>query len=247
MTKVCIAGKGNMGQAIFDLLSNVEGFEVSAFDSSENPNDFLEDCDLVIIAVKPQSFETLAKSIECDLSGKLIVSIMAGMSVEKITTLLNAKKIVRMMPNLALQVGKSFSGWFCSEEVDEEEKNLIREIIGILGTGIELDSEEKLDLITPLSGSGPAYFCYLSEALEQSAVDAGFTLAEAAEIAGQTLTGTAALLEAKSLSPSELRRNVSSKGGSTEVAIAEFERQGFKGIVCEAVLAAGKRTKELNN
>lgn len=244
MKKICIIGMGNMGQAIFDALC-CSDFEVVGCDKDDDVAAKVADCDSVLIAVKPQGFDVLVSDI--DLNEKLVISIMAGVSVEKIQKGLGSMKVVRVMPNLPLKVGAAFSGWYASEDVSEDERASVSAILRSLGSEVEVDKEDDIDKITALSGSGPAYYYYLNRALRIKAVDMGFDEEQARKIADGTFLGAARLFEKNGDSSDELIKKISSKGGTTEVALNHLDETKFDKILGDAVEAAYKRAKELND
>jgi len=247
MHKIAIAGLGNIGGAIYEILSSDGSFNVSGFGRTEDPNAYLHDVDALIIAVKPQSFEKFAKTVTIDLSNVIVISTMAGKSIENIQRTLKCKKVVRVMPNLPLQVGHNFCAWIVSNKVSNIEKGVVRKILNRLGKEMEVKKEEKIDRITALSGSGPAYYCRMAEAVERSAKKMGFGEKESKIIARETLIGTAKLMDEKNFEATELKAIVTSKGGTTAAALSSFNKQGFDKVVYQSILAAYKRAKELND
>jgi len=207
----------------------------------------LEESDACIIAVKPQDFENLCKEVSVDLSNKLVISIMAGVSIERIERLLNAKKVVRVMPNLPLRIQKSLSGWIASKGVSEEEKKSVRKLLKEFGAEVEVDKEEKINMITALSGSGPAYFFRLAEILAIAAKKYGFNDEEARKIAESTFLGAAELLKTSGERSCVLREKVTSKGGTTEAAFKSMDSNNIEKIVLEGIEAARRRADELNS
>lgn len=246
MIKVCIVGLGNIGQPIFDALSSLSMFKVSGCKRADDPNKCIEKSEVLIIAVKPQSFKGLAQSISADLTGKSVISIMAGVSIDRIMAELNVKKVIRVMPNLPLKVGKSLSAFICSKAINQEEKFTIQSLLEVFGEVIEVDNEAKIDAITALSGTGPAYFCYLVEALQKAAKKYGFSDEEAKKIIKTTFFGTAELMSKENLEADDLRAKITSKGGTTKAAIEFLEKKKFEEIMIDAVTAARKRAEELN-
>lgn len=246
MKKVCLAGIGNMGRSILESLEQGSDFSVVGFDSSDKPDWYLSDSDIFIIAVKPQSFDSLCEHISADVSNKLIISIMAGVSTERIKEKLGAERVVRVMPNLALKVKRSVSAWYADSAIDGDDAGDVVKILSSFGKELRVSTEEKIDEATALFGSGPAYFCYLAEALEKSAVNFGFEAESAKELVVELFAGTAELIDSGDKSCSELRTAVTSKGGTTEAAIKSMEAAGFEGMVNEAVHAAKNRAQELN-
>ncbi len=247
MKKLCIIGLGNMGQAINDALCSRKLFEVNGCDKDDDVNEKIKDCEIILIAVKPQSFDELASQISIDLSGKLVVSIMAGVSVKKINDKLKSARIVRVMPNLPLKVGKAFSGWYATSDITHEDKKLVQNILQSFGTEIEVNDEDKIDAITALSGSGPAYYYFLNRTLSTQAMELGFSEDEAKKIVKGTFLGASKLLEESGEDSYTLIKKITSKGGTTEAALKYMEEKGADKIIQEAVGKAYKRAKELNN
>ncbi len=243
--RIAIVGMGKMGSAMVSALK--KRFPDAAFalcDKDSDLNKELQGSDVVIFSVKPQDFAACTGAITIDLSKKLILSIMAGVTLKSLKENLKAARIVRSMPNLPLQVGAGFTAWTCAPEVTE--KSLVKEIFSCFGKEIEVTEESKLDKITALSGSGPAYFFYLCELLAQKAQEFGFTDKEAGDIAKSTFIGAARLLEKSDLSAALWRAAVSSKGGTTEVAINHLTQNHWDRIFKEAIEAAKKRSQELS-
>lgn len=247
MKKICIIGMGNMGKAIFDFVKSQGDFEVSGCDKEGDIKDCVKKADVILIAVKPQSFAELSDEIESDLSEKLIISIMAGVSVKSISEKLGSDKVVRVMPNLPAKVGRALNGWYASEALNDEEKDFVKAILKSFGTELEVDEESKIDAITALSGSGPAYYYYLNQVMKKAAVDYGFSELEAKKIAANTFLGAAELLDKSEFCSSELKEKVTSKGGTTEAALRKMEEEGFEKVLREGIEAARKRAEELNN
>lgn len=247
MKKLCIIGLGNMGQAINDALCSKKLFEINGCDKDDDVNEKIKDCEIVLIAVKPQSFDELASQISFDLSDKLIISIMAGVSVKKINERFKASRVVRVMPNLPLKVGEAFSGWYANENVTDEDKGDVKNILQSFGTEVEVDNEDKIDAITALSGSGPAYYYFLNKALSIKAMALGFSQEEAKKIVRGTFFGASKLLKESGEDSDTLIQKITSKGGTTEAALKYMEEKGANKIIQEAVEKAYKRAKELNN
>lgn len=233
MKKIAIIGAGKMGTALAAKLR--KKFAVQLVDR----NSKMKNCDIVILAVKPQDFDR----VKINLKNELLISIMAGIGFKKLAAKTGAKKIVRSMPNLALRAGAGFTGWICK---NVKEKKLIKEIFSMFGEEIKVQKEDDLNAITALSGSGPAYFFYICELLAECAKDFGFTQKDAEKIAANTLIGAAALSKNKSESFAELRKAVTSKGGTTEAALNSFTKNNLSKIIKDGVQKARARSKELN-
>ncbi len=259
--KIGIIGVGMMGSAFYKGIIQAfdpkdiflcdkdvsKLFDYDKSNSTTHVETILPQCDIIILSIKPQSLDALAKSINYSLKDKLVISIMAGISINHLREKLGAEKIVRSMPNLPVEIEKGIIGWIATKNVTRQEKDLVKIIFDPLGEQIELKDESKIDLITALSGSGPAYFFYLAELLAQKAKKVGFSTKEAMLIAEQTLIGSGCLLgKNKSLSVKEWRDAVTSKGGTTEAAINFLKKSEFPVLFEEAIEEAVVRSKELN-
>lgn len=208
----------------------------------------IQDKDVVVLAVKPQN----TKEVFADLKGKLksnqvILSIAAGIKISTIIAGMGHRKVVRSMPNTPAQIGLGISGWTATGDVTAAQKNLARTILGAMGKEICFDDEKYLDMVTAISGSGPAYIYFFAESLIEGAVGLGLNRQDAETLVLQTILGAAHLMEKSSKTPAELRRDVTSKGGTTERAIEVLEKSDLSGIIAKAVKAARQRAKELGN
>ena len=257
--KLAIIGVGNMGGALYKRLACAMPKEhialcdtdakklarLSAYRSFTSAQEAALSAKCVILAVKPQAFHALAKDLFGSLEKKLVISIMAGISLASLSKTLGAKKIIRAMPNLAIQEGAGVIGWIASSFVTKEENALARKLFSPLGHEIEVKKEEMIDSITALSGSGPAYFFYLVNLLETKARAMGFSESSARIISEHTLIGSAKLLESGKKSAEEWREAVTSKGGTTSAALSHLKEHGFDMLFYEAIDTAKKRAKEL--
>ncbi len=180
-------------------------------------------------------------------SSQVVVSIAAGVKILTITRGLGISRVVRAMPNTPAQIGYGITGWTATPGVTEEQKDRARTILGAMGQEIYFDDEKYLDMVTAVSGSGPAYFFLFAEALIEAAADIGLPRRTGERLVLQTMLGSAHLWENYDKPVAELRRSVTSKGGTTERAIEVFEKGGFARLVAEAVKAAYARAVELGN
>jgi len=214
--------------------------------------DFLPKSDVIILAIKPQVFGNFAKVFlqilsTSELNSKLLISIMAGVNLDKLEKLSGLKKVIRSMPNLAVTMQKSVIGWLANSAVEKNEKEFVKQVFETMGLAIEVKKEQDLDSITALSGSGPAYFFYLTEILAEQAEKFGFDSSTSQKLAIQTLTGTAKLLKNNTLSAKEFKQKVTSKGGTTEAALNYLMDKNFAKTFQNAILAAQKKSEELAN
>jgi pyrroline-5-carboxylate reductase len=265
--KIAFIGGGNMGEAILVALLGkklVVPTDICVSDVSRERLDFLQrryeitvtvnnieavnGKDVIVLAVKPQSLpEVLAGLAGVVKASQLVLSIIAGARINKIGEGLVHKAIVRSMPNTPARIGYGVTGWTATAEVTKAQKENARVILGAMGEEIYFDDEKYMDMVTAVSGSGPAYFFFLSETLVKAGVEIGLGQKEAEELVVQTMLGAAHLQVQSGLSFSELRRNVTSKGGTTEAAINVFDQGGLEGLTARAVKAAYERAKALGS
>ena len=263
--KIAFIGGGNMGEAILGALLEkklCQPADISVSDISESRRDYLKKKysiavtasskeavsgkNVIVLAVKPQNINEVLADLNGILKqGQLVLSIAAGVTIGAIVQGLGHGSVVRSMPNAPAQIGLGISGWTATGEVSEKQKTWARTILGAMGKEIYFDDEEYLDMVTAVSGSGPAYFYLFAESLIDAAVELGLARKDAEELVAQTMLGAAHLMKKSDKTPAELRRNVTSKGGTTERAIQVFEDSGLAGIVGKAVKAACQRAKEL--
>ena len=264
--KIGIIGCGNMGEAIFRRLSTVLEKSTSLMVSEMNAarrdeirgkykiiveidnNTVVKYCDAVILAVKPQDIEAVLKeAICCGASAdKLIISIAAGITTKFIEGIIGKDvPVIRAMPNMPAVVGSAVTAVSGGSAAAQKDLDLARDIFGTIGDVVVVD-EKQMDVVTAISGSGPAYFFYFIEALAEAAVKLGLDRKTAEELAVKTAIGSAKLLEEMKDDPGALRKRVTSKGGTTEAALKVFEAKGLAKMVEEAAAAACKRSKELS-
>ncbi len=200
----------------------------------------------VVLAVKPQDSAVVLEEISSALTGDTaVLSIIAGLSIASMRARLgHAPSIVRVMPNMGAQVGASVSGYAVDPGEGSFDAGLPRKLLESIGQAVEVE-ESAIDLVTAVSGSGPAYFFLLAEALETAAVQEGMSREIASKLAKETLWGAAKIIKDTGRDPAELRKAVSSPGGTTLAALGVFDEAGFTDLVSKAVEAARKRAGEL--
>lgn len=245
MKKITIIGLGKMGSAIYNRLVQQVEFEISTCERGGDANEKISGADIIIIAVKPQNFDELVSSIVTSVSDKLIISIMAGVTIESISQKMKSKKIIRSMPNLGAAIGEAVTGWIASPECNAEHKTDAEKIFSALGHQFEFEEEYLLDSIAAISGSGPAYFFYLTQLLEEKAIEFGFNKVQADRLAKYTFFSAAKVMEQSDKNPQEWVSAVASKGGITEQALAHLKENKFDSIFKDAIEAAKKRSEEL--
>ena len=267
--KILFIGAGNMGSAIIKGLKQKTDFEnnIYFYEPTENIrneisaklnikaiseiNKEIAEFDTIIFAVKPQVFrnfptdKNMANLANFITEKQLVLSIMAGISISTINDFLtNAKKIVRIMPNTPALIGEAISVLAPSPDVLPDDLNLAKEIFECIGQ-VEILSENAMDSVTGLSGSGPAFVMMFIEALTQGGVLCGLTKKTAEKLAIQTVLGSAKMALETDSSVEELRHAVTSPGGTTIAGVAALEENNFRNSVIKAVRAACIRSEEL--
>lgn len=204
--------------------------------------------DVVILAVKPQIMAQVCGDIAPIVQNTrpLVISIAAGLTADTLDGWLGGGlPLVRVMPNTPSLVGKGAAGLYANSNVSDQQKEITGSIFNSIGTALWLDDEEMLHAVTALSGSGPAYFFLMLEALEESATRAGIDSAKARQLAIQTMAGAAEMAARSEFDPAQLKRNVMSPGGTTERAVQTFEDGGLRALVAKAYQAALSRSREM--
>lgn len=203
---------------------------------------------VVVLAVKPQQLPDAARQLGPRLSEHLVVSIAAGVRVGDLSRWLGGHaRIVRTMPNTPAMVGAGITGMFAHAEASVEDRSAAESILRAVGAVVWVNDESELDWVTALSGSGPAYVFYFIEAMEDAGIKAGLSAETSRRLALHTVFGAAKLALEAGEDPSVLRAKVTSKGGTTERAIASLTADGFMGMLARAVNAAAARSKELGD
>lgn len=202
--------------------------------------------EVVVLAVKPQIIDAALAEIGLALGPtKLTVSIAAGVTVARIAKACPAgARIIRTMPNTPMLVGRGMVALCRGADATDDDVCLARELFAASAAVVEVP-EEKMDAVTAVSGSGPAYFFLLVEALIEAGRAVGLSSEEARTLAETTFAGAAELLASGDVDAAELRRRVTSPGGTTEAAVRSFTADGFAEMVARAVQAAQKRSREL--
>ncbi|TQV74061.1 pyrroline-5-carboxylate reductase [Aliikangiella marina] len=207
-----------------------------------------EQVDILVLAVKPQKLADVCSQIKSvDLSHKLIISVAAGWPIQRIEQNLQQQlAVVRTMPNTPAFVGEGASGLFANSRVNQQQKRITETIFNAIGTTSWIAAEAQMDTVTAIAGSSPAYFFLMMESMITAAVQAGMSEKTAFELITQAMKGAATLAQStpnKSLE--QLRKEVTSPGGTTAAAIASFKSNEFEDIVRKAVDASIQRGKEL--
>jgi pyrroline-5-carboxylate reductase len=204
------------------------------------------DADVVILAVKPQRIQPVMVGLRGSIpSHALVVSIVAGTSIETLSSGLNHASIVRAMPNTPAQIGEGITVWTNSSGVSEDQMELARQILQAMGPEVYMEEESYLDMATALSGSGPAYVFLFLEALIDAGVHLGFPRRIAEQLVLQTVRGSVEYYSLKTDHPAHLRNEVTSPAGTSAAALYYLEKAGFRTAISRAIWAAYERSQEL--
>ncbi len=205
----------------------------------------LSDADLIVIAVKPKDGKAAMETISPYISQSTpVLTVMAGISMETVQTLLGERPIARVMPNTSATIGMSASAVAFNNAINDEHKKRLNQMLDAIGIVIEVD-EDKLHVVTALSGSGPAYLYYLLEAWEKIGTEYGLEKETVRKLMVQTIAGSAAMLQKVKEEPDELRRKVTSPGGTTEAGIRALEDNHFNNAIYESIKSAEAKSREL--
>ena len=207
-------------------------------------------CDVVVLAVKPQLLQNICRplAILTTTHQPLFISIAAGVRSTDINRWLGGDKaIVRCMPNTPALLRAGATALLANENVSESQKALAESILQSVGITLWVKNENELDAVTALSGSGPAYFFLLMEAMQKAGEDLGLDTITAEKLTLQTALGAARMANESEIDAAGLRARVTSKGGTTEQAINSFEKAGFHQMVKQALTAACKQSETLAN
>ena len=211
-------------------------------------NEVAQRADVIVLAVKPQQLQTAIEPLAATVQQKrlLVISVVAGIHSADIEQWLGGNlAIIRAMPNTPALIGSGASGLFANERATEEDRNLAESLLRACGVTAWVDKEHKLDVVTALSGSGPAYYFLMMEALENAAIARGLNEADARLLTLETALGAAKMALESHEDPAQLRQRVTSPGGTTERALEEFEDAGLRETCQQAVDAAITRAQEL--
>ena len=265
--KIAFIGGGNMGEAMLAALldkglTTPDAVRVSDVREerrhhlerkygvvvTEDNREAADKGEVVVLAIKPQNLsEVMAELAGCLKPNQLVLSIIAGARINTLCQGLNHRHIVRSMPNTPAQIGEGISVWTATAEVTEQQKGWASAILGATGEEIYVDDEKYLDMATAVSGSGPAYFFLFVESLIEAAVSIGLPHDVAEELVVATMLGSGHLIQKSGKTPAELRRLVTSPGGTTAEALLQFEKGEFGKLVMQTIAAAYNKAKELGN
>ncbi len=201
---------------------------------------------IVILCVKPQRLEGVLRDLKDAVSpDQLILSIVAGATIETISDALGNKRIARTMPNTPSQIGHGITAWTCTDEVSESEKEKIKSLLTALGRELHVENENMIDMATSLSATGPTYVFLVMEALTDAGVHLGFSRDMSKELVQEMMLGSVLFAMESDVHPAELRNMVTSPGGTSADAIYQMEKGSLRTVMSKAVFAAYKKAVEL--
>ena len=264
--KIGLLGGGAMGEAIIAAVTSgdtpvAQAQDLRVFDvvsprvqqlasmygvqPAESPADLVGDTDFLLLSVKPQDFEKAVAPIAGKLGGATALSIMAGVTLARLSRVLQSDNIVRAMPNTPAQIGQGMTGWTATPAVGDTAREGARRIFAAMGKEAYVPDEKYIDMVTGLSGSGPAYVFLFIEALTDAGVHIGLPRDIASTMALQTVIGSALYAEKTGKHPADLRNQVTSPGGTTAEGLRALEQGNLRADVLEAVIAAFEKSKAL--
>jgi pyrroline-5-carboxylate reductase len=224
-----------------DVLARQYGVQVT-----EENQAVVAAAEILLLAIKPQVFDTVVSQLEPTHTQQIVVSILAGMPLAKLEAAFPGQPVVRAMPNTPATVGVGMTAIAPGQHAQAQHLTEVQQIFAAVGDVVQVP-ESMMDAVTGLSGSGPGYVAVLIEALIDGGVAVGLPRAIATQLAIQTVRGTAELLQTSNLHPAELKDRVTSPGGTTIAGIAHLEKSGFRSALIEAVRSAYLRSKELGD
>jgi pyrroline-5-carboxylate reductase len=262
--RIAFIGGGNMASAIIGGLIRrglpagqiqaVEPFEAARQALRERgvraesaAGDFLRDADLVVWAVKPQSFKAAAAPVAPHVGAALQLSVMAGIRAGDIAAASGSARVVRCMPNTPALIGQGMTGLYAAAAATPADRARAEGVIAATGDWLWVEREEQLDAVTALSGSGPAYVFFFLEAMQQAGVQLGLSPEQARQLAVGTFLGGGALAQDSPEPLATLRERVTSKGGTTHAALTVMEQAGIAPAFIAALQAAARRARELGD
>ncbi len=214
----------------------------------EDTDSRISETNTFIIAVKPQGFEAMAKDLKhLFKSANCIISIMAGVTIERISQLLDNNNIVRAMPNSPCELGMGMTGFTAHSNLDIKQVHKAENLLATTGRAVFFEKEDLIDACTAVSGSGPAYFFYIVKNMIDAGTKLGLKESTAAMLVKQTMLGSFHLMNTSEKELDELIKSVASKGGTTQAALDTFDASGVGEGLIKGMKRARDRAKELSN
>lgn len=263
-TRIAFIGAGNMAASLIgglrakgldatQIRASAPSAETRARISAEHGVEAFADnaeaiqgVDVIVLGVKPQAMKAVCQALRPSLHPhQLVVSIAAGITCASLNDWLGPQPIVRCMPNTPSLLRRGVSGLYATAAVSAEQREQAQTLLGAVGIALWLEQEQQLNAVTAVSGSGPAYFFLMIEAMTAAGVKLGLPHEVAEQLAEQTALGAAHMAVSSDVDAAELRRRVTSPGGTTHAAIQSFQANGFEAVVEQALSAAAHRSAEM--
>jgi pyrroline-5-carboxylate reductase len=262
--RIAFIGAGNMAASLIGGL-RAQGIDASAIRASDrgaeqrskisaehgietfaSNAEAIQGADVIVLSIKPQVMKEVCLDLAAHISEQqLVVSIAAGISCASLENWLGPRAIVRCMPNTPALLRQGVSGLYGNAHVSQTQRQQAEQLLSAVGLALWLDKEAQIDAVTAVSGSGPAYFFLLIEAMTAAGEKLGLPRDTAAQLTLHTALGASRMAVASDVDASELRRRVTSPAGTTEAAIKSFQADGFEALVEKALNAAAHRSAEL--
>lgn len=214
--------------------------------TTQDNHQAVQEQNIIILSVKPQNLADVGEELRGHIPARaLVLSIIAGATIAKISQALHHYRVVRVMPNTPARVGQGMSVWTATDEVTDTQKEQAQAILAALGEELYVDKEDYLDMATALSGTGPAYVFLFMEAMIDAGVHMGFQRRVAEQLVFKTIEGSVAFARDSGRHSAELRNMVTSPGGTTADALYQLEKGGFRTVLSKAIWAAYKKSRLL--
>lgn len=223
-----------------------EQYGVVTGNGEEKTAKYLNEASVIVLAMKPKDAGEALKTLGPKWrEGQLIISVIAGLSIATIQGLLGVSApVARTMPNTSSSIGQGATGISFSAETSEEQRRQVLAMFEAVGT-VQVIPEERMDILTGISGSGPAYFYYMMEAMIAAGIEGGLTPEQARELTVQTVLGAAVMMKETGEAPEKLRKDITSPNGSTQAALEVLADRGFEAAVKAAVHRCAERSREM--
>lgn len=263
MTTVAFIGAGNIAKAILggyqsanpeaiiwatDPLQEQLDTLPPSVETTQDNHHAVAQAEVVVLCVKPNMMKPIAQDLAPIAAGKLFVSVAAGITCRDLNNWLGGQAAtIRCMPNTPALIGEGMTGLYASPEVSEQHKKIAHDLLGSVGQVAWFEDEAQLDTVTAISGSGPAYFFYVLEAMQKAAVEMGLSPEVARLLSEQTAIGAAKMAQKSDISVGTLRQNVTSPGGTTAAALSVFDESDLTATIARALMAAEERSKALSS
>ena len=263
--KIAFIGGGVMGEALIKSIISREiasAADITVSDISMERQDYLKQtygvkitdnnngaitgAEVIVLAVKPQEISHVMGELKNISNDQLVLSIAAGVTLQKLREGLSYPHIVRAMPNMPAQIGEGITAWTATAEVTPSQKKLVQSILSALGEEVYVNAEKYIDMATAISGSGPAYIFLIIEALTDAGVHIGLTRSVAEKLVVETVIGSAKTVKLSSKHAAELRNMVTSPGGTTTEGLLQLEKGGLRSLLLQTVIAAYEKAGKLN-